>query len=474
MFMPRGFACGLLMVLATVAGSEGGQADPPVRKLNVLFIVSDDLNSCLHCYGHPTVRSPHIDRLAARGVLFQRAYCQFPLCNPSRTSFLSGRRPDATGVFTNAMPPRTQLKDVVFLPEHFHQHGYFSARVGKIAHERFEDAVTWDVSEMAEVARPAVLRRPPGERANPGIARGGEGQMQPLVWEATPNSDADEPDGRTARSIARLMERNRDKPFFIAAGFHKPHLPFVAPKKYFDLYPPENVSLPQEPADVRKSVPAIAFVNNPADDRLTAAQRRQAIAAYYACVSFVDAQVGVLLDTLDRLHLWDDTVVVFFGDHGFHLGEHGNLWRKRTLFEESVRVPLIVAVPGKKAGAVSPRLVEFVDLYPTLTELCGLKTPDGLEGTSFAPLLDDPQRPWKKAAFTQVNRPGNVMGRTVRNERYRYTEWGSEDRAELYDHDSDPHEYINLVRDSKHAAIVADMRRLLHDGWRKAQPPRTD
>jgi uncharacterized sulfatase len=462
---PAGLRGCLGLLLAAGFGVLPGPAalGEESKKLNVLFIAVDDLNNNLGCYGHPVVQSPHIDRLAARGVRFDRAYCQYPLCNPSRTSLLSGRRPDTTGVLNNGTPPRTHLKDVVFLPEYFRQHGYFTARVGKIPHGAFADAVQWDVSENARGGGGggrAAQARAQKQPAQPGGIR--------LQWRATDNPDEGEPDGRTARRIVQLLEQHKDKPFFLAAGFHKPHLPFVAPKKYFDLYPPEKIALPKEPADIRKNVPAVAFTRTPSDDTLTDAEKRQIIAAYYACVSFLDAQVGVLLEALDRLKLWDNTVVVFFGDHGFHLGEHGGLWRKMSLFEESARVPLIIAAPGKRTGVASPRLAELVDLYPTLAELCGLKKPEGLEGTSLAPLLVDPTRAWKKAAFSVVSRGRDTLGRSVRTERYRYTEWGDAQSAELYDHRADPREWTNLAADSKHAATVAEMKRLLKEGWRGA------
>ncbi len=449
----------LSLYAADLRAAEPGAAAP---KTNVLFIAVDDLNNDMGCYGHPIVKTPNLDRLAARGTRFDAAYCQYPLCNPSRTSFLSGMRPDTTKVTNNTVQPRSTLKDVAFLPEHFSKHGYFTARVGKLPHGTFNDAIKWDVSENPR----RVSAGGGGQNRQPN-------QVQPVgnkvTWRATDNPDDVEPDGRTARRIAQLLEQHKDKPFFIAAGFHKPHLPFVAPKKYFDLYPPDKIELPKEPADFRKTVPALAFTRGTDDEKMTEADKRQAIAAYYACVSFTDANVGVLLDAMDRLKLWDNTVVVFVSDHGFHLADHGGLWRKMTVFERSARVPLIVAAPGKPGKQVSPRLVELVDLYPTLTQLCALPEPKRLEGTSFVPLLDDPKREWKKAAFTQVAR-GQTMGRSLRTERYRYTEWGSEGVAELYDHQIDPNEYVNLAADPKHAATVAELRKLLNGGWQAARP----
>jgi uncharacterized sulfatase len=458
----------LLAALPAVA------ADPPrpARRPNVLYIVADDLNARLGCYGDPLAKTPHLDRLAAGGVRFDRAYCQFPLCNPSRSSILSGRRPDTTGVFDNATLARARVgKDAVFLPELFRANGYFTARVGKIAHHAHEGQVTWDVSEHPRGPKGENLM----ERAYAAIDGNGIGEFS-LGWKATSTRDEDEPDGVVATRVIELLRQAKagGKPFFVAAGFYRPHLPFVAPKRYFDLYPPDEVTLPDEPAGHTAAVPKPALNYNPNDARYTADERRAAVRAYLASVSFMDAQVGRVLAALDELKLADDTVVVFFGDHGFHLGEHGGLFRKQSLFEESARVPLVVRVPGRKP-AVSPRLVELVDLYPTLAELAGLPPPAGLEGTSFVPLLDAPTRPWKAAAFTAVARrpaaPGGrpAFGRSVRTERYRYTEWDG-GGAELYDHDADPKEYRNLAADPAHADAVGRLRKALADGWRAAVP----
>lgn len=467
-------------------------AQAQAKKPNVLFIVADDLSTSLSVYGEAIARAPQLERLAKRGVKFDRAYCQYPLCSPSRTSFLSGRRPETTRIFNNATDPRTNLKDVVMLPEHFKQHGYFTARIGKIAHDTFDKMVAWDVSEKAEPSPYFIPDEDASEiadntkagikeRITVGNRTGAtreevlklnkptdEGALA-LVWRATTTKDEEEPDGNTARRVAKLLEANRDKPFFIAAGFHKPHLPWVAPKKYFDAHPQAKMRWPNAPANDRDDIPAPALNRHSYDEGLNEAQRRQAIAAYHATAALMDAQVGYLLDTLDRLRLSDNTIIVFIGDHGFHLGEHGGLWRKLTLFEECARAPLIVVAPKKRANAVSPRLVEFVDIYPTLADLCGLPAPAGVEGTSFAPLLANPNQPWKKAAFTSLGRR-TLMGRSVRTERYRYTEWGDERLAELYDHQTDPHEYTNLVTDPKHANALAEMRKTLKDGWRAAVP----
>ncbi len=441
----------LLGMIAPVAPTSSARAAEP-KRLNVLFIAADDLNHDLGCYGHPLVKSPNIDRLAARGVRFERAYCQYALCNPSRTSLLSGRRPEVTNIMDNNTPPRTFLgKDVLFLPEYFRKHGYFAARVGKIAHVPFENALQWDVAENAA-----------GRGKNKGQIRQEGRDGATVGWMATENADEEEPDGHTARRIVELLEQHKDRPFFIAAGFHKPHEPLVAPKKYFALYSADQVVLADEPADDRKDIPALSLLRNRPDPHTEPDERRRLMAAYYSAISFMDAQVGVVLDALDRLGLADNTVVVFFGDHGWHLGEHLGLWRKTSLFEEAAHAPLIIAAPGAKGnGKASPRTVEFLSIYPTLVELCGLPPNPELQGTSLAPLLENPKGTWKQPAVT-VLRWNGQLGKSVRTQRWRYSEWvqGSEG-SELYDHRKDPHEYTNLAHDPEHAEIVARMKKRL-------------
>ncbi|MBI3210352.1 MAG: sulfatase [Candidatus Solibacter usitatus] len=438
-----------------------GLAQSP-RKLNVLMIAVDDLNNRLHCYGDQVVKTPNIDRLAKLGVRFDRSYCNYPLCNPSRTSLLSSLRPDKTKILNNNVPPRTYIKDAVMLPEYFHNNGYFTARVGKIAHGRFEDAVKWDISEFAMRGEVDTKQARKAQKKKRERAGGGDGEPGKLTWLQTDNRDEQEPDGHTAVRISELIEKNRAKPFFIAAGFHKPHLPWVAPKKYFDMYKPEMITLPDTPADDLDDIPPIALTHTAGEKGMSELERKKAICAYHAATTFMDAQVGVLLNTMDRLKLWNNTVVFLFGDHGWHLNEHHGLWRKMTVFEQAARAPLIMAAPGRQKNAACPRLVEWVDFYPTLAELCGLPKPKGLDGTSFVPLLDNPQRPWKKAAYTVVQH-GSTLGRSVRTERYRYTEWGTPSVAELYDHEGDPKEYRNLAKDPKQANVIRQLQLLLNN-----------
>jgi uncharacterized sulfatase len=423
------------------AGPASGPPGPPAlsaapERPNVLVILVDDLAPRLGCYG-AGVPTPALDRLSREGRRFDRAYCQVSSCSPSRTSILTGRRPEKTGVLDNLQPPRERLKDAVPLQEHFHEHGYFTARVGKVYHGPFEDQFAWDVAEHTPYLPEDEANEPPPRRER--LAQGGPS----LAWTASAKDDEDEPDGRAARRVVRLLEERREKPFFIAVGFNKPHIPWVAPSRYFERNPAEKIALPTEPEDDWRDVPEIAVSRRPPrragvllaarpddrDDEL----RRQAIAAYDACVSFVDAQIGLVLEALDRLELRERTIVVVLGDHGYHLGDKGGLWRKNTLYEASLRVPLLIAAPGlRDPGAATSSLVELVDLYPTLTDLASLPSPPGLDGRSLRPLLEDPRRVGKTAAFSLAPRPPPELGRSVRTARWRYTLW-PDGGEELYD-----------------------------------------
>ncbi|MBA4191370.1 MAG: iduronate-2-sulfatase [Planctomycetaceae bacterium] len=448
-------------------------AGPPAvaaEKMNVLFIAVDDMNNDLGCYGHPYVKTPHIDKLASKGVRFDRAYCQFPLCSPSRVSVMTGLRPDATKVFDLATDFRkSTLPDVVTLPQAFRKAGYYAARVGKIYHygnpgqigtNGLDDPDSWD----HRVNPSGRDKSEEGKIVNHTPKRGLGSSLSFLAAEGT---DEEQTDGLVATEVIKLMEANKEKPFFLACGFYRPHCPYVAPKKYFDLYPLDKVKLPEEPLDHRKLIPApaLASVTPYPLYGVTEDKAREALRAYHATISFVDAQVGRVLDALEKLKLADRTVVVFWSDHGYLVGQHG-LWKKQSLFEESARVPVVVYDPRAKGnGKACTRTVELIDLYPTLADLCGAKSPAGLPGVSLRPLLDDPATKWDRPAFTQLWR-GGFPGHTVRTERWRYTEWdGGKKGAELYDHNADPHEWKNLAADPKHAETVKQMQALVRKNW---------
>jgi uncharacterized sulfatase len=438
-------------------------AAPP---LNVLFIAIDDLNVSLSCYNHPLVKSPNIDRLAARGIRFDRAYCQYPLCNPSRSSLLSGLRPDTTRIYNNSTPIRQIFPDIVTLPQLFKNNGYFSARVGKLYHygvpgqigtSGLDDAPSWN-----EFVNPRGRDR--DDEADVINFLPSRGLGASLCWMEAKGTDEEQTDGKVAAEAVRLIEAHKDKPFFLAVGFYRPHVPDIATSKYFDLYPLEKVTLPKEPAEHVAKIPPVALTVKPANYGLEEEKLRIFKRAYFASISFVDAQVGKVLDALDRLKLSDNTVVFLWGDHGWCLGEHGQ-WQKQLLFEESARVPLIIALPKAEVIGVSPRTVELVDLYPTLADLCGLKAPANLEGKSLRPLLANPRASWSRPAITQqvrieIEKP--IMGYSVRTERWRYTEWDAGAAgSELYDHGADPHEYQNLTQDPKYAKTIAGLKKLL-------------
>jgi uncharacterized sulfatase len=459
----------VLVIVAAVSGenraAEASQPSP--RRPNVLLIMADDLNNDLGAYGHPIVKTPNLDRLAARAVRFDRAYNQFPLCNPSRASLMTGLRPDTIRVYNLVTEFRSVLPDVVTLPQLFKRHGYVSARVGKIYHygvpgqigtSGLDDPPSWDI---------AINPRGIDKDEEPQLTNftPDRGLGSALAFYVSPAQDEQHTDGKVAAETIALLESHKDRPFFIAAGFYRPHCPFIAPRKYFDMYPLDRIPAPSMAREQLAQIPPAAFFTNPPNWNLTEQQQRESIRAYYASISFLDANVGRLLEALERLRLADNTIVVFLSDHGYNLGEHGQ-WMKQSLFERSARGPLIIAAPGVSArGGVSPRTVEYLDLYPTLAELAGLPTPSGLEGHSLTPLLKNPQAQWDRPAFTQVRRGPEreaFMGYSVRTEKWRYTEWDNGTRGrELYDETADPGETRNLAPDPKHEKVVTDMQRLL-------------
>jgi uncharacterized sulfatase len=455
-----------LCLAGTFVGSaQSTSARPAAGRTNVLLIMADDLNNDLGTYGHPLVKTPHLDRLAARGVRFDRAYNQFPLCNPSRASLMTGLRPDTIRVYDLVTEFRTAIPNAVTLPQMFKRRGYVAARVGKIYHygnpgqigtSGLDDGPSWDA-----VVNPRGIDKdeePVLTNLTPGRGLGAS-----LSYYASPAPDDQHTDGKVASETIALLEKHKDRPFFIAAGFYRPHCPFIAPKKYFDLYPPDRIAMPAFGREALSGAPAAAF--NAAAWNVDEKGQREVIRAYYASISFLDAQVGRLLDALDNLQLADNTIVVFMSDHGYHLGDGGQ-WMKQTLFERSARAPFIIAGPGVTArGRGSSRVVEFIDLYPTLAELAAAEPPRGLQGRSLAPLLRDPDAVWAHPALTQVRRgaaENTFMGYSVRTDRWRYTEWDDGKRGvELYDEIADPAERRNLATSPEHKATVVELQQLI-------------
>lgn len=449
-----------------------GLANAADQKLNVLFLIADDLNCDLHCYGHPTVHSPNIDALAARGVRFERTYCQFPLCSPSRSSFLTGRRPNATKIHTNSSPakvasayPETPhfrefIPDTVTLPQAFRKSGYFVARVGKLYHygvpiqigtNGLDDGPSWE-----RVFNPSGRDKREEDKIFSLIPKNFGGT---LSWLAADGTDDEQTDAIGVTEAIRLLEEVKDRPFFLAMGCFRPHTPYVAPKKYFEMYPSEKIDLASLSKDDDSRMPAAAYLSSKKEqDTMTDEQRREAIQAYWASITFMDAQVGRVVAALDRLGLAKSTVVVMTSDHGYHLAEHG-LWQKMSLFENSARVPLIIAAPGAKGNGRSTRsLSELVDLYPTLADLCGITPPNYLDGVSLQSVLDDPSKSAKPAAYTQVKR-GQFHGYSIRTDNWRYTLWEDGKQGEqLHDMQADPKETTNVAARPEHAAIVKDLR----------------
>ncbi|WP_206294428.1 sulfatase [Humisphaera borealis] len=485
----------LLVVIVTVLLASALQA---AQTPNVLFIAVDDLRPELGCYGNKLIKSPNIDRLASRGTVFNRAYCQQAVCSPSRSSLLTGRRPDATRVWDLETHFRVALPDAVTLPQYFKANGYHCAALSKIYHHGFEDGLSWsephwypnggaidtdkvdwtkqiktrhDV-KVQEYAAPAQTssKQPGGKLAKAGPA-----------FEVSSKADDQLPDGATAaEAVKRIASlKGTGKPFFLAVGFLKPHLPFVAPKKYWDLYDPGQIPLPATDR-LPEGAPEFAGHTNgelhnypgvPTENPIPADFAKTLRHGYYACISYTDAQIGRLLDALDKEGLADNTVIVLWGDHGWQLGDHG-LWHKHTNFEIATRAPLLISVPGQKsAGQACNTPVEFVDVYPTLADVCGLGVPPGLDGTSLKPFIENPAASSTKVAISQYPRGagkagGAVMGYSVRDDRWRLTLWRQRGgdkvvATELYDEKNDPAETVNVAAKPENKAVVEALTKRL-------------
>jgi arylsulfatase A-like enzyme len=446
------------------------------RKYNVLFIISDDLRPELGCYGNSMIKTPNVDGLAARGTRFDHAYAQFPLCNPSRSSMLNGRYPTQTGVLDNNTYFRAKHPDFVTLPQYFKNNGYAALRTGKIFHGGIDDQVSW--TEGGEPVDQSIVNRPPSPVATgQGARETGDEEAAPQPNRPARASASDrivvlDGDGESfgdykiADRAIDFLDKYKDQPFFLAVGFNKPHSPPTAPKKFFDLYDVNKIPLPAD-FNTHPSAPAgfpdISIPHRNADlfvgRESSPAEAREMIRAYWASTSFMDEQVGRVLAELDRLKLRDNTIIVFWGDHGYHLGEKGKWSKAYSLWDIGLRVPLIIDVPGGKPQ-VTERVVQLLDLYKTLSDLCGLPPPQEIEGRSIAPLLRNPKTAWNYPSFAVVQFQGK-FGESVRTERWHYVEWDKGQAGSmLLDTVADPREQKNLSGDSDQAKNVQQMKSL--------------
>lgn len=462
---------------------------------NVLFIVCDDLNNHVGPAGYQHIRTPTLDTLAASSVSFQRAYCQYPVCGPSRASFLSGLYPESTGVLDNKSDIRQTRPGSLSMPQYFKDRGYWTAGVGKVFHtpKHQQGDLEWHAFHKFDNAElPLVtVARNKFEAEHGSIARGKtrrawkehlnslstqtRGQKRP-GYGPSGLSDEQHKDGQNVRQVIGWLKHKPygDRPFFIACGIQKPHVPFLAPDKYFAGIPPSSLTYPLDPTDDWDDIPRQAMVKRFTAfgfelGRENASLRREYMQAYHACIEFVDTQLGLLIDEIKTQGLWEDTVIVFTSDHGYHLGEHF-LWGKVSLFEVCARVPLMIRIPGRgRQGAVSQSLAELVDVWPTLIDACGLKPPEHLQGTSLLPVVEDPQVRVRSTSYTVVTRRANgraTLGRAIRSARLRYAEWP--DGEELYDLVQDPAEHRNLSNAPQHQSALVRMRKLLAEAKRTA------
>ncbi|MCG9127704.1 sulfatase-like hydrolase/transferase [Candidatus Poribacteria bacterium] len=431
------------------------------EKYNVLFLMVDDLRPMLRCYGDSKMYTPNIDRLAERGTLFKNNYCQFPVCNPSRASILTGLRPYSTGVHNNSGNFLQSAPNAITLPHHFKIHGYHTRSVGKITHgiNAWFDKDSWSAPIWRSKWKEIDKSTSPS-------------------WQALDVDDDELDDGKITYAAIDVLNEIKGSQFFLAVGFNKPHLPFYAPRRYFDLYDIDSFHLPvmsKLPIDApkiaanRKALHAYQDIDS--IPPLSNEKTLELIKAYAANISYIDAQIGLIIDQLDSLSLSENTIILFCSDHGFQLGEHG-MWRKSTLFEDCLHTPLIISIPSQKhKGVLTNAISEYVDIYPTLCDACELPIPQEIEGSSLLPVIDNPTQQWKSGAFSQYRR-GDIDGLSIRTYRYRYTEWGNngENGIELYDYEIDPEETKNIVNYSENIELVATLREQLNAGWQAALP----
>jgi arylsulfatase A-like enzyme len=461
-----------LLLTATVilmAHSAFAQSNSTEKtRYNVLFLAIDDLKPELSCYGAKYIKSPNIDKIANEGLIFERAYCQQALCGPTRASLLSGLRPDSTKIYDLVSPVRKHVANVITLPQYFKNNGYFTASLSKIYH--VDDAASWSVPSWYPTK--SITGYALKESLDNFITSNGR-RYGPITERADVPDNA-YADGETAEQAIKVLNIVKDKPFFLAVGFVRPHLPFAAPKKYWDMYDDTKIKVPEN--ILPNNIPSAAqfgvgtgelrqYAGVAKTGKFSREQAVDFIHGYYACVSYMDAQVGKVMAELKRLHLDKNTIVILWGDHGWKLGDYG-MWGKRDNMETDVRAPLIISAPSMRAkGSKTNAIVEFVDIYPTLCQAADLPQPAGVQGQSFYSLLNKPNESFKDAAFSQTIRPGGVMGYTMRTDRYRYTQLYKNNLPiaganELYDHKTDPGEKHNAVNDQSYKATLASVQAL--------------
>ena len=504
-----------------VEASPQGETDQAKSRPNVLFVSVDDLRPELGCYGNPDIKTPSFDAFAKTGTTFMRAYCQAAVCAPSRASVMTGLRPDSTRVWDLRGKFRINLPDVVTMPQYFKKHGYHTVSMGKIFHNHMPDRVSFDEPDLrpAKYMTPEMIDREPEsfyhddelnrelaevrkQRLKKNPKRYADGWAYGVATESFDGPDNQFYDGAQTELAIDTMKRlkEKDEPFFLALGYYRPHLPFVAPTKYWDLYDRETLPLADNQF-LPKNSPVMAmnsmyelrgcydleFVKHPSKFQLDESESRRLKHGYYASVSYVDACFGKLMEGLEELGLADNTIVVLWGDHGWKLGEHGS-WCKQTNYDIDLQVPLMIRVPGQaNAGSKTNAIVELVDLYPTVCDAADLPIPEIMEGTSMMPLLADPKQKWKTGAFSQFHRApkitpdkGRYMGSSLEAERYHYIEWRTWDHikevegelkaVELYDLQSDPQENVNIADDPANQTVIKELAQQLKAGWKAARP----
>lgn len=461
-----------------------------LKKTNVLFIVVDDLRPQLACYGDEQIYSPNIDSLARDGILFENAYCQQAICGPSRASVLTGCRPDTTGIYDIFTPVRERMPDVLTMPQHFKNNAYQTVSIGKVYHHFDDDLDSWTIPPIkgdgewegqgyfTDEAIEMMKKNSVIDGKNNKFSQGFINYLKTLgpAYEAADVPDNYYPDGKNTEICLEKLRELQEQPFFMAMGFDKPHLPFNAPQKYWDLYPEEEVKLADNPFEPDGVTPYSLsnygelrnYYDMPDEGDVPEDLARNLIRGYNACVSYMDNLLGKILDELEKLKLRDNTLIILWGDHGWKLGEH-NSWSKHTNFEIDTRAPMILTIPGmENRGIKTESLVEFIDIYPTLCDLTNLPIPEHLEGLSMTPLLKNSDKEFKEAAYSQFPR-GEVMGYSIRTKDFRYTEWqdrkNSEVKArELYDHRKDSQENVNLANKVEYAEKIKDLSQLLNKG----------